>query len=500
MDMRTVPPPRGEPGPLTKLLHKIAGIDEHTMRACPPSDWDNASMIGAIMILSWIYQTALFAVVGHQLFAARGQIRPDVLMASMFLATFILFIDSYMVMRAGWYSSGLSELKRAGGLDISGGPAARIKSGVFLSIRILLSVGLAQLTAIFVGLLIFSADVNAPIEKDYLQANGHLIEEATKLVDGGIRRATDAVTAQSVHVAEVSAQLRAVRQNEIADPVHQAEQELTQLIARKAKADDDVRNAETFATNEAGGIRGAAGNSGRPGYGARYRAAAEQATNAKARAQAAATDLNAARARLDTLRKDIPSGTDAVKQRVHDQRSDFEKTLDGEAARLMGLKAELANLTRSRESNIRRAVEDSPDFVGRRNGLLAQIRVLKDIAREDIWTALLIGLIDFVSFGFELAAVLAKVTTHVPTKYAALVARDAYLQPVRIADEMMAELKGIDRQRDEQADVPPRESLPDGKPGSGATSAPDLFGSLNGSASPPPKRGRGRPRKHPPSV
>ena len=49
---------------------------------------------------------------------------------SIFIATFILFIDSYMVMRSGWHLSGIQELKR-GGWDISGGMTVRIKAGYF---------------------------------------------------------------------------------------------------------------------------------------------------------------------------------------------------------------------------------------------------------------------------------------------------------------------------------------------------------------------------------
>jgi hypothetical protein len=78
-------------------------------------------------------------------------------------------------------------------------------------------------------------------------------------------------------------------------------------------------------------------------------------------------------------------------------------------------------------------------------------------------------LIDLTSFGFELAAVLAKVTSYVPTTYAALLARDAYMQVVHIVDEMMVQLNH----------------------GSGET---DLFGNSVDPLS-PPKRPRGRPRK-----
>jgi len=52
-----------------------------------------------------------------------------------------MLIDSYMVMRSGWHLSGIEQLKR-GGIDVSGGPWARIKATIFLAVRIALSIGL----------------------------------------------------------------------------------------------------------------------------------------------------------------------------------------------------------------------------------------------------------------------------------------------------------------------------------------------------------------------
>src|SRR5580704_16470410 len=255
--------PAEKPDLVTRLLLHIAGVDAETLQLCPPQDWDNARMVALIMLCSWAYQTALFTLVGHRLFAPPGQIRPEVVLGSMFIATFILLIDSYMVMRSGWHLSGIQELKR-GGLDVSGGPLARIKASLFRAIRVGLSIGLAQLTAIFVSLLLFSADINSPIQNSYLQANTRLIGSATTLVDSEIQRETDAVAAKSAQVAALSDQGRALRQNEIAsDPaIQQAQQEVTALIARKANADDAVASAEAFAADEFGGIKGAPGNSG----------------------------------------------------------------------------------------------------------------------------------------------------------------------------------------------------------------------------------------------
>jgi hypothetical protein len=481
-------------GPFTKFILKITGVDEETLRQCPPQDWDNVRAIGEIMICTWLYQCALFYIIGDRLFAEAGQIRPDVALAAMFIATFIMAIDSYMIMRSGWHLSGIEELKR-GGLDVAGGTLARAKAAVFLAIRIALSIGLAQLTAIFVALLIFGADIDARLLDKYREANAPLIATATTLVDGAIGRATAAATAQSDHVASLTAQATTVRQNEIESPqVQEAQREVARLIEENAKAEQDVKTAETFATNEMAGIRGANSNSGQAGRGPRYRAAMDQLTGAQTRAQKAARELNGARERLDNVRANTPAN-DTVRQRSHDQLIELEQTLAAEKAQLAVLKDDLAKLTAGREAAIRRSVEEAPGHVALEQGFLQQLIVLGQIADESRRIALVILLIDLVSFGFELAAVLAKVTSYVPTTYAVLLARDAYMRAVRVVDDMVAELKTRETDPPSSPDIiPPGHPLDIGET-IDVTPAPEA-GAINPEP-PPARRKRGRPRKNP---
>ena len=91
MDMLNAQPPhRAEP--FDRLLIKVAGVDEETLRLCQ-HHWDNVRAVGEIMICTWLYQAALFSVISHRLFAASGQIRPELVMVSMFIATFIMAIE-----------------------------------------------------------------------------------------------------------------------------------------------------------------------------------------------------------------------------------------------------------------------------------------------------------------------------------------------------------------------------------------------------------------------
>jgi hypothetical protein len=112
-----------------------------------------------------------------------------------------------------------------------------------------------------------------------------------------------------------------------------------------------------------------------------------------------------------------------------------------------------------------------------------------------------IALIDLVSFSLELAAVLAKVTSYVPTTYAMLLARDAYLAAVRTVDEMVKELNPEpSTYQKEPAIVMPREPANDNWPAHEQAVRQNPFNGPDDPPPPPPKRKRGRPRKTPPAV
>jgi Domain of unknown function (DUF4407) len=495
MDMNDVPPPR-EPGVLMKALMWLTGMDPERMRDCPKHDYGVMQGLAVLMALNWTFESALFTLTGHRLFARPGEIRPELVLGAIFLATFILMIDSFMIMRSGWHLNGIEDLKRAG-LDVSGGPIERIKAAVFVFIRVALAGTMAQLMGLFVSILIFATDINARIDGAYLTANAHLLGPATELVDATIKRATDAVNAEAAHVNALSGEIEVLRRT-VSDPssrapgVPEAQEEVTQLIREKAKADQDVATAQTFANNEGGGIKGAPGNSGKPGYSFRYRAAQQQVADAKTRARQIDKDLDAARSRLDALRAQIPAQDQTVAQRARDQLPGFEKSFQEETAKLTNLRADLAKLIADRENAIRRAIDNAPDHIKRDDGLLRQIIILAQIGREDTKIAAVIILIDGVFFSLELAAVVAKLASSVPTGYSLFLARDAYMRAVRIVDEMMTELKNLE--------TPP--TMPGDEPLSAdevSDDAPPLQPTLdaNGTAPEPPKRKRGRPRKHP---
>jgi hypothetical protein len=468
-----------------KLLMKIAGVNEERLRDCPPEDWGTVRALAEIQIGVWALQSMLFSWIGHKL-AGAEYIRPDLIVIGMFVAGLIGAIDSYVIVRSGWYLEGLKIIAR-GGLDISGGGLEWLKAKFFLALRIFLSIGLAQITAIFLSLLVYGSDINARTQEIYHKANAHLIGPATQLIEGNIRRAADAYDAQVTFVNELVAQTQSLRQNVIEPSANQptigdAQREVARLTDLRTKADAEVEAADTFATNEFGGIKGAPQNTGKPGFGLRYRAAMERLTKAKARAGELQSQLITARARLDALRKDSSSANDVLMQRAQGQLPEFVKNLDAENAKLVKLKDELARLTSGREAAIRAAVENAPDFVAVDGGFIAQLKMLQRMSDEDPMIKIVVILVDVVAFGLELAAVMCKIAAFIDTTYAANLARDSYMRAVKIVDEMTDQLRG---NRNSEPEIPPTE------PPAPEAALECPF------CEQPLKRKRGRPRKHP---
>jgi hypothetical protein len=511
------PPPNLRPDLLIRLPLMINGADDHeALRQCSR---DRGTLVwpGLILMFSSVYMTGLFTQAAHMLFAPDGQFRIGLLLVGTFLALFVLVIDSYMILRVSHYHTGTAQLRKAG-LDISGGLIARFKIGIALTVRIILSLALAQLTALVLSLMVFAPDINARIQRDFLQANAHLLGPATALVDGGIERKTAAVTEQTTLVNGLAQQVASLRQSTV-DPVaggpevQEAEQEVAHLVAQKAKADEELQAAQTFADNEFGGIRGGAGNSGVPGYGLRWKSAMQHVAQAKAHAEDIQNQLDAARARLDALRKQKSSGDATLMQRAHAELPGFEKRLGEENGRLAKLKNELAIAIANRDEDIRKAIENAPDFVGFQNGIIARVIALEGIAGQDKRIQLIILLVEIVSLSLESAGLLAKVFCQIPTRYASLVARDAYMHDVRLVDEMMDELNKRDTEDPDGSGASASIDPVDRAPGSGGAAPipsdlsaaeaalPPAPPEIPVAAVPPPpqplKRGRGRPRIHP---
>lgn len=441
-----------------RFLARVAAADPNILSRCPQTDIDTVSATAWLMLLAAIYQTALFWSIGEKLFSSLGKFDPIILLVAAFIALFILKIDALTVIRSGWHLNGISELKR-GGLDISGGPMARVKAAFQLIVRIVLAVGIAQLTAVFVSLLIFGKDIEARIDSDTLRANAPLIATVTERIDAGIRNQREAIVGEVAQAAKVEGEGEALRKRELdvmaTEPkLRDAQDEVARLSAVKSKADDELQDAESFAINEAAGIKGAPNNSGQVGEGIRFRAANERVANAKARVAEVVDEIDQARIRVKGLEQQFAARVEASRRQIQEQRASVDKSISDAKLRLAALNAQLERLVSGRDAAIQTAVTGAPDYVARKDGLLIQISALRSIADGSPEVGLVILLIEVTSFGFELAAVLSKVLSYTPTAYATYIARDFYVFLVGVVDAMSRELNlRTDTEQDDPAEV-----------------------------------------------
>ncbi len=182
-----------------------------------------------------------------------SEFQPQLLLAATGLASFVLAIDSFCVFRSHWWRAGLAQLAAAG-LRIESGFAARLHAGFFFMVRFCLASGLALLTGLFFGLIIYAGDIEHRLHNGYVLGNAQATAHATMLVDRAIDAARDAVKSQTARVEELSHQVAELRDNQIDDPeTRQARQEVARLIAQREKAQEQQRGAEATASNEMGG-------------------------------------------------------------------------------------------------------------------------------------------------------------------------------------------------------------------------------------------------------
>ncbi|MHC2435335.1 DUF4407 domain-containing protein [Bradyrhizobium sp. USDA 4451] len=158
----------------------------------------------------------------------------------------------------------------------------------------------------------------------------------------------------------------------------------------------------------------------------------------------------------------------------------LENKRTAEYARLDGLKADLARLIQDRNTGIQQAVDSSADRKPKRDGFLGRVTAFSEILRENPLRLVIVGAIEAIAFGIEIAPVLAH-WIYVPSAYAAAMALDHLRRTTALARQGAALLGP-------EEPPPPPDEQPGGErdePDDPKPPAPD------------PRRKRGRPRKSP---
>jgi Domain of unknown function (DUF4407) len=472
----------------------ISGVEKALMRLCPERDVHLARILGWIMEIVWCWQTALFSVMAHMLLAPAGEIRPELILAGMLVATLVLLIDNYMIMRPSWFLHGLEELKR-GGLIVPGNPWMRVKAFIFLAVRLALSFVFALLTAIMLGVLIFAKDIAGEIDRAYLQRNSELFNAAAARVDEDMRKNAEARAQVANTIALAEEEQARLREAAVNPGPENAE--LKPLLDRVARleqvrigAEQALVRARNFTNNEGVGLPGEPGNSREAGQGPKWKAGVERVAIAEWHLEQATKAFAAAQERLRQVQESIAIETRARLKTIEDRLAEVERSNQSEKTRLAGLEEAYRQLTENRERIIWESVRRDPSFVPKDEGFLARVRVLQKLSDDStVFTVVL--LFELAFFVIELAAVLCKITAFVPTTYSVLLAKADFLRAVTAAQDVADEVAATRSPR--HPPTPPAPPEFPSPPSGGSPSAPPENPSGTGPSTSTPPRRRGRP-------
>lgn len=434
-------------GFVSRLVIRIGAGDEDILRTCPLRDVHNVMTIGWLLIIVWVWQSVLFTMVGHMMLAQPGEWRLEVVSGAILIATVVMLVDSYVIVRSSWHLQGLSELKR-GGLDFPSPIAARIKNGMFIAVRLLLSTVLATLTALFLSILLFEKDLTGDLEQRFQKANAALLGRITGQVDGAmvkLKGEHEDILKRLSLLADEEKLVRAAVIDPVGDSTEfkAALERMAALNDAKTEAQRELTAAEKLAADELGGAR-RPDTSGIAGYGPRRRAADEKIASAKRKLESATQDIEAAQKQIETLRealKDVGGSKRAAAEaklpEIAIQRREKEQ-------RLAIVEAELKKREHDRDRVVRTAFENDPGYHPREEGFLARLQALERISHQ-FHVKFVVIIFHIGLFGIELAAVLAKIATFIPTSYTTILAWNDVVVPMKWVKRLKEE---VDRLHD----------------------------------------------------
>ena len=419
----------------------MTGTDPELLRQAPPRDHASVMTIALIMVLVWIWQTLVFTLTAHMLADEMQHFRPEFAAVAALLATVVLLVDSYAIVRSAHYMQGLAQLKR-GGLDVPGHLGLQIRNGLQSVFRVALATVFAQLAAVAVMLWIFAPEIlhrlalnalraNAPIEQriaaDYDATSNRMITEIGQLTAAKAKAQTDA---GAFRLDALQGPVEDPELKPAIDTVRRAEQ--TRLEAERRLARIPVRDELA------------------------RRAAAQRLAAKRA-------ELLQAQNRVDALRAQAQATLDQRQEAVQARLSETQAAEQRHAARIDALEKAHAVRVAGRESSIRATMEKDPAFQTPDRGLLARAGALGQLM-EDPWTFTVATLIHLALFGIELAAVLCKLLTCVPSAYAVTLASEEYAHDAETVDALY-------RRIGQPPTEPPEVDLPEVAPPSGPPDA-----------------------------
>ena len=395
----------------------LSGADPEILRRSPPRDHSSVLTITLIMLGVWLWQTFAFTLAGHMLLDESSRIRPELIAIAALLATLIMLIDSYGIIRSSWAMQGYEQLKQ-GGLDVPGHLGMKIKNGVQNVFRIAQAAVFSQLVAWCFMLFIFTPEIVHRLNLNAMMANAPLQQSVAVEYDATTMRLVTEIGQLQEAQAKARTDAGAFRLDAL-QPVPE-EPELKPAIAFVQRAEGAKLEAE----------RRLARVPSRDDVARRL---------AIQRLAARKADLQKAQERVDRLREEtqtrVTQRHDAIQSRLGETQSAEQRY----AERIDALEKARAARVAAREDSIRAVMQRDPGFQTSDRGLLARARTLGQLM-DDPWTFTVATLLHLFLFGVELGAVLSKILTFIPSSYAAILAGEELAHNVEVANWVYARI------------------------------------------------------------
>jgi hypothetical protein len=148
---------------IQRVLYLIAGVDRETLASCPATDTLWAKHLGFSLLLS-------FLVVLGITFHASGYVVADVwmrLLVAAVVALNLLMFDRALY-QSDWFFQGAFWPGQNGE---HANPWSALRRFLRIAIRLLISIGLAWVIAVFLELAIFSDTISDKIKHDHVSVN-----------------------------------------------------------------------------------------------------------------------------------------------------------------------------------------------------------------------------------------------------------------------------------------------------------------------------------------
>jgi hypothetical protein len=225
-----------------------AGYDDHELIGqCSRGERNSAIVRGLLVILNTGWLAISFAVIGHYLL--HSSFSPEIVLGAIFLAAFLGLVDHYVMLRTAIFPDGMKGLRHGGfGVDVPIG--AGFSSKFCKTLRIMLSLAVGGVVALFLGLVLNDAAVNRRIIMQHLAENKILVQRAVKDFEERRLRtakayggALAAVNTLSAEVARLVKQSNRKSSSRTADRVSENE---TRLVPAQAALDESKRELDTI--------------------------------------------------------------------------------------------------------------------------------------------------------------------------------------------------------------------------------------------------------------